>query len=70
MSISAACFCRLLMGQLIVSVIAPSVRTCKACGFEFVVRHSGPGRPRSYCYGCAPEGTRWIGKKAARKVAA
>jgi hypothetical protein len=28
------------------------------------------GRPREYCYGCLPVGARWIGKKAARKVAA
>jgi hypothetical protein len=70
---SAACIRRLLMGQLIVSVIASDarmVKRCKACGFDFVVRYSGPGRPRSYCYGCAPEGTRWVGKKVARKAAA
>jgi hypothetical protein len=46
------------------------VRVCRNCGREFDVEYVGRGRPREYCTGCLPEGTRWISKKAARKVAA
>jgi reverse gyrase len=46
------------------------VRVCRNCGGEFDAEYVGRGRPREYCYSCLPEGTRWIGKKAARKVAA
>jgi hypothetical protein len=39
-----------------------AVRTCRVCGFDFVVRYSGPGRPRERCYSCQPENTKWVGK--------
>jgi hypothetical protein len=39
-----------------------AVRTCRVCGFDFVVRYSGPGRPRERCYSCVPENTKWVGK--------
>jgi hypothetical protein len=45
-------------------------RTCKRCSNDFELEYVGRGRPREYCYGCLPEGCRWIGKEAARKVAA
>lgn len=40
------------------------IRICRVCSEEFETGHSGPGRPRSRCYVCVPEGTRWIGKNA------
>jgi hypothetical protein len=39
-----------------------AVRTCRVCGFDFVVMYSGPGRPRERCYSCQPENTKWVGK--------
>jgi hypothetical protein len=44
-------------------------RLCKACGERFEFEY-WRGRPRESCFKCLPEGTRWIGKEAARKVAA
>jgi hypothetical protein len=38
-----------------------AVKKCRECGFEFVLRYSGPGRPRERCYSCQPEGTKWVG---------
>jgi hypothetical protein len=40
------------------------VRVCRVCSEQFETGHSGPGRPRSRCYACVPDGTRWIGIKA------
>ena len=33
----------------------PVSRACKLCGGVFEVE-PGPGRPRSYCFGCEPVG--------------
>jgi hypothetical protein len=44
-------------------------RICRRCAGEFTFKYYR-GRPREYCFACLPEGCRWIGKSAARKVAA
>jgi hypothetical protein len=40
-----------------------AVKKCRQCGFEFVRRYSGPGRPRELCSSCQPEITKWVGGK-------
>jgi hypothetical protein len=36
------------------------VRLCQSCGSEFDVEYAGRGRPRAYCFGCVPSGTRMV----------
>jgi len=37
----------------------PVSRACKLCGGVFEV-DPGPGRPRSYCFGCQPAGRKVV----------